>query len=172
MSGANVIESVKYLLFMLDCDIFALSIEKVRRVLDFTTITKVPKLPPFVRGVINLRGSVVPVADLRVKFGMSRSKTGETCVIITDVTVDNETSLLGILADSVEDVVDLESVQIEPAPKIGAKLKTEFIRGIGKREKRLVILLDIDQVFSTDELASVQVVKTEGVDVPTTTDIQ
>jgi purine-binding chemotaxis protein CheW len=143
----------------------------VREVLDFTTITKVPKMPNFLRGVINLRGSVVPAVDLRVKFGMNADKIVNTCVIITEVTVDDEAVILGILADSVQEVVDLEPAQIEPAPKIGTRLKTEFIRGMGKREDKFMILLDIDPMFLTDELGLVQAVKKEGVDVLTASDI-
>ncbi len=155
--------ATQYLTFTLDEELFALDIAKVREVLDFTTITKVPKTPEFMRGVINLRGSVVPVVDLRLKFGMSRTeKTVNTCIIITEVTVDNETTVLGALADSVQEVMDLEPDRIEPAPKIGTHLNTEFIRGMGKRDNTFVIILDIDRVFSTDELALVQAKQSEA----------
>jgi len=164
MGAADVMETTQYLTFKLDDEVFALAIEQVREVLDFTTLTKVPKIPEFMRGVINLRGSVVPVVDLRIKFGMNRTeKTVGTCIIITEVIVDNETTILGILADSVQEVMDLEPVQIEPAPKIGTRLKTEFIRGIGKRNDAFIILLDIDLVFSTDELVLVQDFKKENI---------
>jgi purine-binding chemotaxis protein CheW len=150
-------ETTQYLTYKLDDEVFALDIGKVREVLDFTSITKVPKTPEFMRGVINLRGSVVPVVDLRLKFGMSRTeKSVNTCIIIVEVTVDNETTVLGALADSVQEVLDLEPGQIEPAPKIGTRLKTEFIKGMGKRDNKFIIILDIDKVFSTDELALVQ----------------
>jgi len=122
-----------------------------------TTITKVPKTPEFMRGVINLRGSVVPVVDLRLKFGMTPTeRTVNTCIIITEVTVDSETTILGALADSVQEVMDLGPDQIEPAPKIGTRLNTEFLKGMGKHNDRFIILLNIDRVFSTDELALVQ----------------
>jgi purine-binding chemotaxis protein CheW len=157
MSGAGIMETTQYLTFKLEDEVFALDISKVREVLDFTTVTKVPKTPEFMRGVINLRGSVVPVVDLRLKFGMSRTEnTVNTCIIITEVTVDNETTVLGALADSVQEVMDLEQGHIEPAPKIGTHLNTEFIRGMGKRDAAFIIILDIDKVFSTDELALVQ----------------
>ncbi len=163
MSGTGVVETTQYLTFKLEDEIFALDISKVREVLDFTTVTKVPKTPEFMRGVINLRGSVVPVVDLRLKFGMSRTeKTVNTCIIITEVTVDNETTVLGTLADSVQEVMDLEPGQIEAAPKIGTRLNTEFIRGMGKRDNTFVIILDIDKVFSTDELALVQAKQAEA----------
>jgi purine-binding chemotaxis protein CheW len=157
MSVAEVTETTQYLTFKLDDEIFALDITKVREVLDYTTITKVPRTPAFMRGVINLRGSVVPVADLRLKFGMTKTEqTVNTCVIITEVTVDGETTVLGALADSVQEVMDLGSDHLLPAPKIGTKLNTEFIKGMGKHNDRFVIMLDIDRVFSTDDIASVQ----------------
>jgi purine-binding chemotaxis protein CheW len=109
------------------------------------------------RGVINLRGSVVPVVDLRLKFGMTKTESSvNTCIIITEVTVDNDITILGALADSVQEVLDLEPGSIAAAPKIGTRLKTEFIKGMGKRDDRFIIILDIDKVFSSDELAMVQ----------------
>jgi len=162
MSATGIMEITQFLTFKLDNEVFALDIAKVREVLDFTTITKVPRTPEFMRGVINLRGSVVPVVDLRLKFGMSRTeKTVNTCIIIVEVTVDNETTILGALADSVQEVMDLEPDHIEPAPKIGTRLNTEFIKGMGKRDNNFIIILDIDKVFSVDELALVQSVPTE-----------
>jgi purine-binding chemotaxis protein CheW len=147
----------QYLTYKLEDEVFAFDISKVREVLDFTTMTKVPKTPDFMRGVINLRGSVVPVVDLKLKFGMNRTeKTVNTCIIITEVTVDGEITVLGVLADSVQEVIDLESDHIEPAPTIGTQLNTEFIKGMGKQNDRFVIILDIDKVFSTGEIALVQ----------------
>jgi purine-binding chemotaxis protein CheW len=160
MSGISIMETTQYLTFKLADEIFALDISKVREVLDFTTITKVPRTPEFMRGVINLRGSVVPVVDLRLKFGMPKTEqTVNTCIIITEVAVDGEPTVLGALADSVQEVMDLGADQIEPAPKIGTKLRTEFIKGMGKQNERFVIMLDIDKVFSTDEIALVQTPK-------------
>jgi purine-binding chemotaxis protein CheW len=157
MSVAGIEETTQYLTFKLSDEIFALDITKVREVLDFTSITKVPRTPEFMRGVINLRGSVVPVVDLRLKFGMTKTeKTVNTCIIIVEISVDNETTILGALADSVQEVMDLEPDHIEPAPKIGTRLNTEFIKGMGKRDNNFVIILDVDRVFSTDELAAVQ----------------
>jgi purine-binding chemotaxis protein CheW len=163
MNTTGILEMTQYLTFKLEDEVFALDISKVREVLDFTSITKVPKTPEFMRGVINLRGSVVPVVDLRLKFGMSRTeKTVNTCIIITEVTVDNETTVLGALADSVQEVMDLGPDHIEPAPKIGTRLNTEFILGMGKRDNTFVIILDIDKVFSVDELALVQAKQAEA----------
>ena len=155
--AAEVSETAQYLTFKLGDEVFALDITKVREVLDFTTVTRVPKTPEFMRGVINLRGSVVPVVDLRLKFGMTvTEKTVNTCVIITEVTVDGDTTVLGALADSVQEVLDLEPGSIAPAPRIGTKLRTEFIKGMGRRDDRFIIILDVDKVFSSDELSIIQ----------------
>jgi purine-binding chemotaxis protein CheW len=157
MSGAETAGTTQYLTYKLADEVFALDIGKVREVLDFTTVTKVPRTPEFMRGVINLRGSVVPVVDLRLKFGMPKTeKTVDTCVIITEVTVDNDTAVLGALADSVQEVLDLEADHIEPAPKIGTRLRTEFIKGMGKHNGNFIIILDIDRVFSAEDLVLVQ----------------
>lgn len=157
MSTAGIMEMTQYLTFKLEDEVFALDISKVREVLDFTTITKVPRTPEFMRGVINLRGSVVPVVDLRLKFGMSKTeKTVNTCIIITEVAVDGETTILGTLADSVQEVMNLEPDHIEPAPKIGTKLNVDFIKGMGKQGEHFMIIIDIDKIFSTEELALVQ----------------
>jgi len=157
MNEAKTMEVAQYLTFMLDEEIFALDISKVREVLDFTAITKVPRTPAFMRGVINLRGSVVPVIDLRLKFGMPKiEKLVGTCIIIVEVAVDGETVVLGALADSVQEVMDLAPDQIEPAPKIGTRLRTEFITGMGKQHDKFIIILDINKVFSTEEIAMVQ----------------
>jgi purine-binding chemotaxis protein CheW len=147
----------QYLTFKLGEEIFALDIAKVREVLDFTTITRVPQMPEFMRGVINLRGDAVPVVDLHHKFGMAKTeKTLDSCMVIVEVTVDGETTVLGALADSVQEVIDLDPSQVEPAPRIGTRLRAELISGIGKQNDHFILLLDIDRVFSTDELASVQ----------------
>ena len=164
MAATAINETTQFLTFKLGDEVFALDITKVREVLDFTTVTKVPRTPDFMRGVINLRGSVVPVVDLRLKFGMSKTENGvNTCVIITEVTVDNDTTILGALADSVQEVLDLEPGSIAPAPKIGTKLRTEFIKGMGKRDDRFIIILDIDKVFSADELSLVKQDETAAV---------
>ncbi len=153
MSVAETSQTTQYLTFNLGEETFALEIDKVREVLDFTTVTKVPRTPDFMRGVINLRGSVVPVVDLRLKFGMSRTEQSvRTCVIIAEVTVDGETAVLGTLADSVQEVLDLGAADISEAPKIGTKLRTDFIRGMGKRDDRFIIILDIDKIFSGNEI--------------------
>jgi len=148
MPVATITEMRQYLTFKLGEEIFALDVAKVREVLDFTTVTRVPRTPEFMRGVINLRGSVVPVVDLRLTFGMSRTeKTVNTCIVVVEVSLDGDSVIVGALADSVEEVIDLEPDQIEAPPTIGASVKTEFIQGIGKRDAGFLIILDIDRVF-------------------------
>ncbi len=154
MSVASITEMKQYLTFKLGEEVFAVDVSHVREILEFTTVTKVPRTPDYMRGVINLRGSVVPVLDMRLKFGLSRTeKTVDTCVIVVEVFFEDESTIIGALADSVQEVLELEPDQIEPAPRIGTQLKTEFIKGMGKRDDRFIILLDIDKVFSSEELA-------------------
>jgi purine-binding chemotaxis protein CheW len=155
MAVATITETTQYLTFKLEDELFALDIDKVREVLDFTTITKVPQTPDYMRGVINLRGSVVPVVDLRLKFGMEiAEKTVNTCVIIVEVDLEGEKVVMGAMADAVQEVLDLEPDQIEPAPRIGTKLNTDFIKGMGKHGEQFIIILDIDKVFSADDKAA------------------
>ena len=154
MSVTGITETTQYLTFKLAEEVFALDISKVREVLDFTAITKVPRTPEFMRGVINLRGNVVPVVDMRLKLGMTMTeKTVNTCIIIVEIDLDGDKTILGALADAVQEVLDLEPDMIEPAPSIGTSLRTEFIRGMG-RDDQFIIILDIDKVFSVDELFS------------------
>ncbi|MBI5643259.1 MAG: chemotaxis protein CheW [Deltaproteobacteria bacterium] len=160
MSVPTVAETTQYLTFKLDSEVFALDISKVREVLDFTSVTKVPRTPDFMRGVINLRGSVVPVVDMRLKFGMSKTEqTVNTCIIIVEINLEGEKLVLGALADSVQEVIELEPGQIEPPPRIGTRLNTEFIKGMGKRDDQFIIILEVDEIFSTEELAVVQDIK-------------
>jgi purine-binding chemotaxis protein CheW len=155
MATATNFETSQYLTFRLDRELFAVDIAKVREVLEFTDVTKVPRTPEFMRGVINLRGNVVPVVDLRLKLGLTQTeRTVDTCVVIAEVEVEGERTILGALADSVEEVVELDHTQIVPAPRMGTRIDTGVIRGMGKREEEFVIILDIDRVFSGDPLAA------------------
>ena len=152
MAVESVAETTQFLTFKLEDEQFALDIDKVREVLDFTSITKVPQTPDYLRGVINLRGSVVPVVDLRLKFGKTMAeKTVNTCVIIVEVDMDGEKVVMGAMADAVQEVLDLEPDQIEPPPRIGTKLNLDFIRGMGKHADQFIIILDIDKVFTVGE---------------------
>ncbi len=153
MSIAAITETTQYLTFKLAEEVFALDVAKVREILEYTAVTRIPQTPDFMRGVINLRGSVVPVVDLRLKFGMSATEqTINTCIIVTEVEMEGETILLGALADSVQEVNEMEPGQIEAAPHIGTRLNTDFIKGMGKRDGHFVMILDIDKVFNSGEL--------------------
>ncbi|NLD39383.1 MAG: chemotaxis protein CheW [Desulfatiglans sp.] len=157
MAATEILETNKYLSFKLDNEIYAFDISQVREVLDYTEITKVPKMPVFVKGIINLRGGVVPVVDLRKKFDLPTSEnTVNTCIIIMDISIDNEKTLIGALADSVQEVMTIEPDFIEPPPKIGTRLDTEFIRGMGKKNDKFIIIIDIDKVFSVGETYMLQ----------------
>jgi purine-binding chemotaxis protein CheW len=155
MSVATITETTQYLTFKLDEDVFALDVAKVREILEYTNVTKVPRTLDFMRGVINLRGVVVPVMDLRLKFGMTATEqTVNTCIIVTEVGLGGEMIQIGALADSVQEVSEMEPEQIEAAPHIGTKLDTGFIKGMGKRDSNFVMILDIDKVFTGDDLSS------------------
>jgi len=157
MAIEAISETTQFLTFKLDEELFALDIDKVREVLDFTSITKVPQTPDYMCGVINLRGSVVPVVDVRLKFGMTMAeRTVHTCIIIVEVEMDGEKVVMGAMADAVQEVLDLAPDQIEPPPRIGSKLNADFMRGMGKHADHFIIILDIDRVFSGDELELVK----------------
>lgn len=153
MMENSISTDYQILTFKLADEVFGVDIMRVREVLDYTKVTKVPQTPEFMRGVINLRGNVVPVIDLKLKFGMSRTeRTVNTCIIIVEVEIDEDTIILGALADSVQEVVEFERNLVEKAPKIGTQLNTDFISGMAKREDGFVMILDINKVFSIDEL--------------------
>src|SRR5664279_4199092 len=155
MSVSEITETRQYLTFKLGNEIFATDVAKVREVLDLTTITAIPRTPDFMSGVINLRGSVVPVVNLRLCFEMSQTEsTRNTCIVVVEVLLDNESTIIGALADSVEEVIDLEPDQIQPAPRIGTQIRTDFIKGMGKRDTQFIMILDIDRVFSAEELSA------------------
>ncbi len=150
-------EAKLYLTFQLEDEIFSIDVAQVREVLDMSTITKVPQAPDFMRGVINVRGSVVPVVDMRLKFGLPAvEQTFDTPIVVMELDMDGEITIFGALADSVKEVIELEPDQIEPPPRLGSRWRTEFIKGIGKRDDKFILILDVDRIFSSDELALVQ----------------
>lgn len=155
MNDITITETALYLTFRLEDELFALDVSQVREVLDMDTITKVPKSLAFMRGVINVRGNVVPVIDLRLKFDMSQTeKTVDTRIVVMELKLDGETTVLGCLADSVHEVIELEPGQIEPPPQIGSRWRTEFIKGVGTHNDQFILILDINRVFSAEELTS------------------
>lgn len=141
----------QYLTFKLDEEFFALDISKVREVLDFAPVTKVPQTPDSMLGVINLRGNVVPVIDLRRRFAMAEvEQTVNTCIIIVEAAAGTDALIVGAVADSVQEVLDLEPEQVEPPPRLGTCLKSEYLQGMGKRDGQFLMILDVDEVFAFD----------------------
>jgi purine-binding chemotaxis protein CheW len=156
MAVAGITDTRQYLTFRLGEESFAVDVAQVREILELIPITRVPKTPEYMRGVINVRGSVVPVVDMRLKFGMPKGEdTINTCVIVLEVDLDGEATVIGALADAVNEVSELAPGQIEPAPRLGVRLNTEFVKGIGKHDEKFIIILDIDRIFSTDELVGI-----------------
>jgi len=154
MAEANATGSSQYLNFTLGKEVFALDISSVREVLELTVITKIPRTPDFMCGVINLRGHAVPVMDMRLKFGMPASQTTvDTCIIIVEVDFEGDRIIMGGKVDSVREVFDLTAEHIETAPHMGTSINTDYIKGIGKQDENFVIILDIGKVFSAAELA-------------------
>lgn len=147
----------QYLTFRLDKDRFAVDVSRAREVLDYSEVTRVPQTPDYMLGVINLRGSVVPVINLRRKFGMPDvAQTVDTCIIVIEIALGEDKVVIGVVADAVQEVLDLDPAQIEPPPRLGSRLRTEFIQGMGNIDGQFVILLDIDRVFTAEELAVIE----------------
>ena len=146
----------QHLTFTLGNEQFACNISAVRETLDAAETTRIPMAPAYIRGVINVRGHAVPVVDLRVKFGMEPAPvTVNTCVIITEIVAAGETVLLGALADSVQEVLEIPHDTISPPPRLGASIDTRFMTGMARMGERFCMLLDLNAVFSVDELAEV-----------------
>lgn len=144
----------QFLTFTLGKEIFALDIGTVREVLELTSITKIPRTPEFMRGVINLRGHAVPVVDMRLKLGMSKgADTVDTCIIIVEIEFDGEFTVMGALVDSVREVFEMTPDTIEAAPKMGAAINAEYIKGMGRQNDQFIIIIDINKIFSAEELA-------------------
>jgi purine-binding chemotaxis protein CheW len=146
-----------YLSFKLGDELFASNVSKVLNILELSHITKVPKAPEYMIGVINLRGDVLPVVDLRQKFGLPKIEaTNNTCILVLDIALETESIHVGALVDSVQEVIEFEDSQIQPPPNIGSRYRSSFIHGIVKSNDDFIMLLDMDFIFSTDELAMMQ----------------
>lgn len=156
-----------FLSFKLGREVFAASANNVVNILELKPITKVPHAPEYLSGVINLRGQVLPVIDMRIKFGMSPIEpTVDTCIIVLNINIESEEVKLGILVDAVSEVLELEDNQVEPSPTIGTKYKAEFIRGMFKKEESFIMLLNLDLIFTKDELIIVEETATSNEVVP------
>jgi purine-binding chemotaxis protein CheW len=147
----------------LDNEQYAISVAKVREVLEHTKITKLPRTAVFMKGIINLRGAGVPVIDLRLKFGLPETPiTKDTSIIVMEVESQDGAVVVGTLADAVHEVVDIDEASIEPAPRFGTRLSAEFIKGVGKKDDLFIIILDIDRVFNAEEISVLATGKEES----------
>jgi purine-binding chemotaxis protein CheW len=145
----------QYLTFILGAETFALGILGIKEIIEYSSLTDVPMMPPYVRGVINLRGAVVPVIDLSVRFGRATAPvTKRTCIVIIEVMANEERQVIGIVVDAVNEVIDIPASDVEPPPAFGSGIRTDFILGMGKVHNKFVILLDVNHVLAFDELAS------------------
>jgi purine-binding chemotaxis protein CheW len=145
----------KYLMFQLGAEEYGIQILKVQEIIQMQRVTKVPKAPPFVRGVINLRGKVIPVIELRAKFGMDIMVDNEkTCIIVVRIMVENTTTIMGIIIDEVREVLDMPADSIEETPALGTGADSGFVMGIGKVGANVKMLLDIEMVLSAEELTT------------------
>ena len=148
----------QYLTFMLGGEIFAIGILSIKEIIEYGQLTEVPRMPASIRGVINLRGAVVPVIDLAARFGKKTSEVSRrTCIVIIEIEHDGEHQVVGVMVDAVNEVLDIPAGEIEAAPSFGAKIRSDFIRGMGKVAGKFVIILDVDHVLSLDEMAELAV---------------
>ena len=160
MSAVQIaVEQTQYLTFSLAGEEYAIGILRVREILEYDTVTTVPQTPPSIRGVINLRGSVVPVVDLAVKFGLPATPlTKRTCIVIVEVDLAGQRTVMGLLADAVSQVMDLTAGDIEPPPPFGTAVKVDYLQGMGKVGKKFVLILNVDHVLSAPELLAAEAV--------------
>ena len=143
----------QYLTFMISGEEYAVSLLRVKEIIEYDTVTQVPKTPEWIRGVINLRGSVVPVIDLAVKLRQPPSVAGKlSCIVITEVQSGDDSVVMGIMADSVRQVIDLKPQDIEEPPTFGTRIKVDYLLGMARSGKKFCLLLDTEKVLSTDEL--------------------
>ncbi len=155
MSTNDINRTDQYLTFQLSDELYAIEVSRVKEVLEYQPITRVPKTPQFMRGVINVRGGIVPIVDLRLKFDLpAHERTVDTCIIVLEIVLDNETITVGTIADNVHEVIQLQLEDIKPPPKIGTRLDTDFIEGIGKSNERFLVILNIDRILTADEISS------------------
>ena len=157
--GGNQIRTLKggkFLTFLMANEKYGLEILKVREIIGMMDVTTVPTIPAFIRGVINLRGKVIPVVDLRLKFGIeAKEDTQRTCIIVVHLAHSAQEMTMGIIVDEVSDVLDISQDQIEPPPSFGVNIRTDFILGMGKLDQKVMTMLDIDGVLTDQEIAMV-----------------
>lgn len=150
-------EQSQYLTFMLGNEAFAIGILAIKEIIEYPELTTVPMMPECIRGVINLRGAVVPVMDLSVRFGRSsQDVTKRTCIVIIERRAEGQAEDLGVIVDAVNAVVDIPAADVEPPPAFGTRIRTEFIRGLGKLNGKFVILLDVERVLAIEDIIEVR----------------
>jgi purine-binding chemotaxis protein CheW len=150
----EIVASRQYLTFQLGGESFAIDILDIREIIELSNLTGVPLMPAFLRGVINLRGAVVPVVDLSIRFGRKQTLiTAQTCVVILEIVHEEEKQLIGMLVDAVSEVVEIADADIEPPPSFGSMLRPDFIQGMGKIGGNFVVMLNVEYVLSIDEMA-------------------
>lgn len=143
----------QYLTFVLGRETFALGILSIKEILEYSAPTEIPMMPAFIRGVVNLRGAAVPVVDLCARFGRpSAPVTKKTCVVIIETRVEDESHVIGVVVDAVNEVLEIPDSEIEPAPSFGASIRADFIQGMGKVRGKFVIILDVDRVLCVEEM--------------------
>ena len=151
---AEAAEGAQYLTFRLGAELYAIGIGNIKEIIEFGSVTPVPMMPEFIRGVINVRGAVVPVIDLLARFGKGVSQaTKRTCIVIVELACEGETQNVGVMVDAVNEVLEISAADIEPAPAFGAGLRADFIGGMAKVGGRFIVLLDIGRVLSVDEIS-------------------
>jgi purine-binding chemotaxis protein CheW len=156
-------EPTQYLTFLVGKELFALRILTVREIIEYPKLTEVPMMPAAIRGVINLRGAVVPVVDLSARFGRAPSEvTKRTCIVIVELELEGERQVMGVIVDAVNQVLDIPAHDIEPAPTFGTKIRSEFIQGMGKVDGKFVVLLDLTRVLSVEQAAAVAELARQG----------
>jgi len=149
-------EQGQYLTFMLGGEIFAIGILHIKEIIEYGTLTAVPMMPEYIRGVINLRGAVVPVVDLSARFGRKGTDVSRrTCIVIIEVMSEDVQQVIGVVVDMVNEVLEIPHAEIEPGPSFGAKIRADFIGGMGKVDGKFVIILNVDKVLSVEELANI-----------------
>lgn len=160
-AAGQALEHTQYLTFLLGGEMFAIGILAVKEIIEYGGLTEVPMMPECIRGVINLRGAVVPVMDLTARFGKTATTvTKRTCIVIVETDNGGEQQVVGVMVDAVNAVLDIAAADIEPAPAFGAKIRTDFIEGMGKVNGKFVILLNLGQVLSLGDIAALTNVNT------------
>ena len=153
-AGAQPKELLQYLTFLLGGEVFAIGILAIKEIIGYNKLTNVPMMPRYVRGVINLRGAVVPVIDLSARFGRDSTVAAKrTCIVIVEIAAEEGVQVVGVLVDAVNEVLDIPAADIEPAPSFGARMRSDFIAGMAKVDEKFVILLSVERVLVEAELS-------------------